>query len=82
MNEAYYTTSIFVALSVQIWVTKLEPTLSIKNFNFIAIYAFVFLFIVVSMEPRKMSLACHNSITFINSQRATLFHPSVQMVIP
>jgi hypothetical protein len=69
-------------LSVQIWVTKLGPTLSMNFFNSVAMYAFVFLFPVVLMEPKKMLLVGHDSMTFISGQRVTLFHPSIQMVAP
>jgi hypothetical protein len=58
--------SIFVALSVQIWITKLGPTSSM-NFNSMAVYDFVFLFLIVSMESIKMSLVRHKSLTFITN---------------
>jgi hypothetical protein len=35
-------------------------------FNSMAIYAFIFLFLVVSMEPKKMSPVGHDSMTFIS----------------
>jgi hypothetical protein len=34
------------------------------------------------MEPKKMSPAGHDSMTFISGRRVTLSHPSVQIVAP
>jgi hypothetical protein len=51
-------------------------------FNSVAIYAFVFLFLVVSMESKKMSPAGHDSMTFISGRYVTLFYLSVKIVAP
>jgi hypothetical protein len=69
--------SIFVALFVQIWIIKLA---SMNFFNSVAIYAFVFVFLIVLMEPKEMSHSGPNSMTFISSRRVTLINPSIQMV--
>jgi hypothetical protein len=45
--------SIFIALFVQIWIKNVGPTSSMNFFNFVTMYAFVFLFLVASMELQE-----------------------------